>query len=65
MRLHIEMEAVEAYKQRHRQPPAKEQVKGKYYDIYPATDLDLVDEAIDRVMHKLAKLMPSRLSFIP
>jgi len=43
MRLHIEIEAVEAYKQRHGQPPAKEQVKGKYYDIYPATDLPFVE----------------------
>jgi hypothetical protein len=54
-RLHIEMEAAEAYKQRHGKPPAKEQVKGKYYDIYPAADLDLVDEAIDRVVKRYAK----------
>ena len=54
-RLHIEMEAAEAYKQRHGKPPAKEQVKGKYYDIYPAADLDLVDEAIDRVLKRYAK----------
>jgi len=54
-RLHIDMEAVEAYKQRHGKPPAKEQVKDKYYDIYPAADLDLVDEAIDRVLKRYAK----------
>jgi len=34
---------------------AKEQVKGKYYDIYPAADIDLVDEAIDRVLKRYAK----------
>jgi hypothetical protein len=54
-RLHIEMEAVEAYKQRYGKPPAKEQVKDKYYDIYPAADLDLVDEAIDRVLKRYTK----------
>jgi hypothetical protein len=54
-RLHIDMEAAEAYKQRHGKPPAKEQVKGKYYDIYPATDLDLVDEAINLVLKRYAK----------
>jgi hypothetical protein len=54
-RLHIEMEAVEAYKQRHGKPPAKEQLKGKYYDSYPASDLDLVDEAIERVLKRYAK----------
>jgi hypothetical protein len=55
MRLHVDMEAAEAYKQRHGKLPAKEQVKGKYYDIYPAADLDLVDEAIDRVLQRYAK----------
>jgi hypothetical protein len=49
------MEAVEAYKQRHGKPPAKEQLKGKYYDSYPASDLDLVDEAIERVIKRYAK----------
>jgi hypothetical protein len=53
-RVHIDMEAVEAYKQRHGKNPAKEQLKGKYYDIYPASDLDLVDEAIDRVLKRYA-----------
>lgn len=53
-RLHIEMEAAEAYKQRHSKPPSKEQSKGKYYDIYPASDVDLVDEAIDRVLKRYA-----------
>jgi len=53
-RLHIDMEAAEAYKQRHGKTPAKEQLKGKYYDIYPASDLDLVDEAIDRVLKRYA-----------
>jgi hypothetical protein len=53
-RLHIDMEATEAYKQRHGKTPAKEQLKGKYYDIYPASDLDLVDEAIDRVLKRYA-----------
>ncbi len=51
-RLHIDMEVAEAYKQRHGKPPAKEQLKGKYYDIYPASDLDLVDEAIERVLKR-------------
>ncbi|HEY9652221.1 MAG TPA: hypothetical protein V6C95_16280, partial [Coleofasciculaceae cyanobacterium] len=37
-RLHIEMEAAEAYKQRHGKPPRQEQVKGKYYDVYPDSD---------------------------
>ncbi len=54
-RLHVDMEAAEAYKQRHGKPPAKEQVKDKYYDIYPAADLDLVDEAIDRVLKRHTK----------
>ncbi len=54
-RLHIDMEAAEAYKERHGKPPAKEQLKGKYYDIYPTTDLDLVDEAIERVLKRYAK----------
>jgi hypothetical protein len=54
-RLHIDMEATEAYKQRHGKPPAKEQVKDKYYDIYPAADIDLVDEVIDRVLQRYAK----------
>jgi hypothetical protein len=53
-RLHIDMEAAEAYKQRHGKNPAKEQLKGKYYDIYPSSDLDLVDEAIDRVLKRYA-----------
>ncbi|HEY9611791.1 hypothetical protein, partial [Allocoleopsis sp.] len=48
-RLHIEMEAAESYKQRHGKPPAKEQVKGKYYDVYPESDLDLLAAAIERV----------------
>jgi hypothetical protein len=42
-------------KERHSKPPAKEQLKGKYYDIYPASDLDLVDEAIERVLKRYAK----------
>jgi hypothetical protein len=54
-RLHIEMEAVEAYKERHGKPPAKEQVKGKYYDVYPPADLDLLDAAIERVLKRYAK----------
>ncbi len=54
-RLHIDMEAASAYKERHSKPPAKEQLKGKYYDIYPASDLDLVDEAIERVLKRYAK----------
>jgi hypothetical protein len=54
-RLHIDMEAAEAYKERHGKPPAKEQLKGKYYDIYPSADLDLVDEAIERVLKRYAK----------
>lgn len=53
-RLHIEMEAAEAYKERHGKPPSKEQSKGKYFDIYPASDLDLVDEAIERVLKRYA-----------
>ena len=55
IRLHIDMEAAEAYKERHGRPPAKEQVKDKYNDIYPAADIDLVDEAIDRVLKRYAK----------
>jgi hypothetical protein len=54
-RLHIDMEAAEAYKERHGKPPAKEQIKGKYYDVYPAADLDLLDEAIERVLKRYAK----------
>jgi hypothetical protein len=54
-RLHIDMEAAEAYKERHGKPPAKGQVRDKYYDIYPVADLDLVDEAIDRVLKRYAK----------
>jgi hypothetical protein len=54
-RLHIDMEAAEAYKERHGKPPAKEQSKGKYYDVYPADDLDLVDGAIERVLKRYAK----------
>jgi hypothetical protein len=54
-RLHIDMEAAEAYKERHGKPPAKEQLKGKYYDVYPTTDLDLLDEAIERVLKRYAK----------
>lgn len=54
-RLHIEMEAIEAFKERHGKPPAKEQLKGKYYDVYPATDVDLVDEAIERVLKRYRK----------
>ncbi len=54
-RMHIEMEAAEAYKERHGKPPAKEQVKGKYYDVYPASDLDLLDAALERVLKRYAK----------
>jgi len=54
-RMHIEMEAAEAYKERHGKPPAKEQVKGKYYDVYPESDLDLLDAAIERVLKRYAK----------
>lgn len=54
-RLHIEMEAAEAYKERHGKPPAKAQVKSKYYDVYPAADLDLLDTAIERVLKRYAK----------
>ncbi len=54
-RMHIEMEAAEAYKERHGKPPAKEQVKGKYVDVYPAADLDLLDAAIERVLKRYAK----------
>jgi len=54
-RLHIDMEAAEAYKERHGKAPAKEQVKGKFYDVYPAADLDLVDEAIERVLKRYAQ----------
>ena len=49
------MEAAEAYKERYGKPPAKEQSKGKYYDVYPADDLDLVDGAIERVLKRYAK----------
>ncbi len=51
-RLHIEMEATEAYKERHGKLPAKEQLKGKYYDVYPAADVDLLDGAIERVLKR-------------
>ena len=54
-RLHIEMEAAESYKERHGKPPAKEQVKDKYHDVYPAADLDLLDAAIERVVKRYAK----------
>jgi hypothetical protein len=54
-RMHIEMEAAQAYKERHGKSPAKEQVKGKYSDVYPESDLDLVDEAIERVLKRYAK----------
>jgi hypothetical protein len=54
-RMHIEMEAASAYKERHGKPPAKEQVKGKYYDVYPSSDLDLLDGAIERVLKRYAK----------
>jgi hypothetical protein len=54
-RLHIEMEAASAYKERHGKPPAKEQVKDKYYDVYPVADLDLLDAAIERVLKRYAK----------
>lgn len=54
-KLHIDMEAAEAYKKRHGKTPTKEQLKGKYYDIYQASDLDLVDEAIERVLKRYAK----------
>jgi hypothetical protein len=54
-RMHIEMEAASAYKERHGKSPAKEQVKGKYEDVYPESDLDLVDEAIERVLKRYAK----------
>jgi hypothetical protein len=54
-RLHIEMEAASAYKERHGKPPAKEQVKGKYSDVYPESDLDLLDAAIERVLKRYAK----------
>ena len=54
-RLHIDMEANEAYKERHGKPPAKEQIKGKYYDVYPAADEDLLDAAIERVLKRYAK----------
>lgn len=53
-KLHIDMEAASSYKERHGKPPSKEQLKGKYYDIYPASDLDLVDEAIERVLKRYA-----------
>jgi hypothetical protein len=49
------MEAASAYKERHGKPPAKEQVKDKYYDVYPVADLDLLDAAIDRVLKRYAK----------
>jgi hypothetical protein len=35
--------------------PAKAESKGKYHDIYPAADLDLVDGAIERVLLRYAK----------
>jgi hypothetical protein len=54
-KLHIEMEAASAYKERHEKPPAKEQVLGKYYDVYPESDLDLLDAAIERVLKRYAK----------
>jgi hypothetical protein len=54
-RMHVEMEAAEAYKERHSKPPAKEEVKGKYHDVYPAADLDLLDGAIERVLKRYAK----------
>jgi hypothetical protein len=54
-RMHIEMEAASAYKERHGKPPAKEQVKGKYVDVYPSSDLDLLDAAIERVLKRYAK----------
>ena len=50
------MEAAEAYKQRHGKPPTKEQLKGKYVDVYPDADLDLVDEAINRVLQRYATI---------
>jgi hypothetical protein len=54
-RMHIEMEAASAYKERHGKPPAQEQVKGKYHDVYPSSDLDLLDAAIERVLKRYAK----------
>lgn len=53
-RLHIEMEAAEAFKERHGKPPTKEQSQGKYHDVYPDADLDLLDAAIERVLKRYA-----------
>ncbi len=53
-RMHIEMEAASAYKERHGKPPTQEQVKGKYYDVYPAADLDLLNAAIEQVLKRYA-----------
>ena len=48
--IHIEMWAVEAFKQRHGRPPGRQLYRGVQSVVFPATDVDLLDAAIQGVV---------------
>jgi hypothetical protein len=50
MRMHIEMEAAEAYKEKHGKLPSKQLDKQKQCDLYHEADLEMLDTIIHKVM---------------
>lgn len=49
-RLHIDMYVADFYKERHGKPPGKQLFKNTQSTAIPATDVDLLDEAINKVI---------------
>ncbi|WP_041781480.1 hypothetical protein [Allocoleopsis franciscana] len=50
MRMHIEMEAAEAYKEKHGKLPSKQLDKQKQCELYHEVDLEMLDTIIHKVM---------------
>ncbi len=50
--LHIDMYAIDSYKERYGKPPNKQQYKRTQATVYPDADMDILDIAINKVMSK-------------
>lgn len=49
-RVHLELYLAESYKERNGKPPGKQTYKNKSCTIVPASDVDLLDEAINKAL---------------
>ena len=56
--IHVEIWAVEAFKQRHGRPPGRQLYRGVQSVVFPAADVDLLDAAIQGVVARASGTVP-------